>query len=138
MQALQRFALAVTVATVALLAPMAHAQSDTVQYAYRDSDGWGKCTVKTITQVSCADQWTCQCWIEQNGWTLYGTGCITDGGTISCTFTHRIPACGCGGWEGIAPILVVCRPGSSGSWHKCGEPQNYHCCEFRCICELPR
>jgi hypothetical protein len=138
MQALQRLALALTVATLALLAPVAQAQGDSVQYAFRDQDGWGKCTIKTISRVSCSNMVTCQCWVEQNGWILYGTGCISDDGTISCTWTHKIPQCGCGDWQAIPCIIFVCRPGYSGSWHKCGEPQNWHCCELRCICEYPR
>ena len=128
MQALQRLALALTVATLALLAPIAHAQSGTSQYTYQDQDGAGKMTVKVVSSVPCSPMVTCQCWIEQNGWILYGTGCISDSGTICCTFTQKIPQCGCGGWQGIPSIILVCRPGSSGCWHKVGEPQNPYCC----------
>src|SRR5262245_18071449 len=132
---LRLMALALTVASAAFLAPVAHAQDpqlpdlsappaadalpapdaqpffnpgNSTDYAYYDSDGWGTLNVSSVYGAYGTGLPLIKCKLQQNGHSLYASGIYYNGYMIYC----------------ISNYVFQCHPTGYGSYHQAGSP-NY-------------
>jgi len=103
---LRLMALALTVATTALLAPVAHAdppppqlpsqtpmllfdQSGGTNYYYWDNDGWAALNVKMVASGYATGTPLINCKLSQNGHTFYGSG-VSSGSYLFFTMNDYV------------------------------------------------